>query len=148
MECQLTILMATGEIFSKEAYARGKLVESSGWSGKLPRGGTPSDIDLVFDNWGHILLVELNSRSALWSSCSIGQRRLYESLVLAGNGWTWAVCCHWKQPDDTKYISSYDDVLAFQLMTLKRRSIVYHDVIEGASEWQRFVPFWFERTSR
>jgi len=134
-----------GKIYCPEAYARGKMVESSGWNNFLPRGGTPSDIDLIFDNYGkRIILVELSSRFCNWHEIPTGQRKVYESLVNIGDGKIYAVLAKHKTPEDGKYIDSFSDIEKFQVMYLgekdaisEMRPMQYLD-IEG-SKWTQFV---------
>lgn len=132
-----------GEIYSLEAYARGKLLDHSGWCEVLPRGITPSDIDFVMDNNGRVLLGELNSRSCEWSLLPFGQRKVYESLVGAGAGNIVAVCCQHAIPSEGEKINTVTDVLRFQWLYLNREGYVVPSRVCDGSLWVRFVYNWF-----
>ncbi len=104
-----------GQIIIEEAYAQGKMLDHSGWYGQLPRGITPSDIDMIFDFDGLTVLVELKSRSADWGKVDVGQRRAYENLVRKGRGETLAICAkHVTEPG--KQIDTFNDVTEYQVM--------------------------------
>jgi len=53
-----------GEIIAEQAYAQGKMLDHSGWTGFLPRNITPSDIDMVIANGQSMMLIEWSSRSS------------------------------------------------------------------------------------
>ena len=76
--------MTTGAIICEQAYAQGKMLDNSKW--QLPRGITPSDIDMVFDDrrYGRILFVELSRLHLTWNTVPVGQRKLHAGLVSAG----------------------------------------------------------------
>lgn len=71
-----------GDVFCEAAYAQSKMLCNSSWS--LPRLITPSDIDLVFDNRGEMMLCELSRHHQWWSQLNKGQRVLYEELARKG----------------------------------------------------------------
>jgi len=124
-----------GEIHSQEAYALGKMVDSSSWS--LPRGITPSDIDLVFDNAGDMLACELSRKTFLWSELPVGQRLVYERFVLNGCArHIAAVCKHNVAPEFGRKIDSRNDVVQFQLMVYMEGNLVMSNVRD---DWPEFV---------
>ena len=96
-----------GAIYDREAYLQSKLVDCSGWANRemygkaiLPRGITPSDIDVVMnpgmfqlDNGGHVLCIELSTKSATWANLSRGQYLAAQSMVTAGQGKIAAAAC-------------------------------------------------------
>jgi hypothetical protein len=126
-----------GQIYSLDAYIRGKMLDHSSWEKLLPV--TPSDIDFVFDNRGQrILLGELNSKTARWDELKTGQRRLYEALVLAGGGKIWAACCRHRLPPPGIQIDTVKDVLEFQWMTQKKGELYVSNVYDG-KDWPEFV---------
>ena len=69
-----------GRILVEQAYAQGKMLQASAWSGDFPRGITPSDIDYVVESGGYFLFAEFNRGTGLFSELMGGQRYLYEKL--------------------------------------------------------------------
>lgn len=132
-----------GKIYSKEAYARGKMLEHGGWSLILPRNITPSDIDMVFDNGGRLLLCELNSHSCLWKELPYGQRLTYQSLVSAGRGLIQAVCCQHSIPDEGVDIDTVRDILKFQRMVWRKGAFVYSPIY-NADKWVQFINHFYK----
>lgn len=131
-----------GEIYSLEAYARGKVLEHSEWAGVLPRKITPSDIDMVFDNNGKFLFCELNSQFADFESLDVGQYRLYRNLVLMGQGNVTAALLHHATPEPGVKIRTMSDVLSFQLMRFREDRVAVSKVYEGAL-WRKYVEKFF-----
>ena len=118
--------MASGEIYHEQAYAQGKMIESANW-GRMTRGITPSDVDLVWDNRGYILFCEFTRREFPHSSMKKGQFLLYQALVKnCPDKHVFALCKH-NAPLDRK-ICSKRDVKQFELMTYKN----------GHEEWKTF----------
>lgn len=130
--------MDRGAIFAPEAYARGKMLDHSGWAGILPRKITPSDVDAVIDSNGRQLLWELSSRSPAWADLKFGQRYLYENLVKSGKGRIVAACVHHRQPDEGQPIDTVEDVLAFQGMFYVSGGVKVTTVLP-ADRWVTFV---------
>jgi hypothetical protein len=142
-------MIAPGDIFSAEAYAQGKMLDHSGWYGKLPRGSRPSDIDFAsatveFDNNGAILLAELSRMSSRWNEISRGQKWLYESSIKFSPHC--AVLCHHSAPLDRK-IDTYNDVIDFQPMVWDYDFIV-GPVFVGNDKWHLFVERWYRNSLR
>jgi hypothetical protein len=130
-----------GEIYSLEHYTRAKLLDHSGWANLLR--GTPSDVDMVLDNNGRILFVELNSNTCLWHKIPRGQQRLYEGLVASGQGKHIAVCalvC----PEPGRQIDTLRDVCAFQWLAYIRGQIIPSKEWSG-SHWKPFVLWWMRK---
>lgn len=69
-----------GRILVEEAYAQGKMLDSSAWAGDFPRGITPSDIDYVLESDGYFLFAEFNRGPGTFDAMSKGQRILYSNL--------------------------------------------------------------------
>jgi hypothetical protein len=124
-----------GHIFAPEAYAQGKMLDSSSWHGKLPRGITPSDIDLVFDNNGKCLFCELSRHCTEWPQIECGQRWLYESLVKRGHV---AVLLKHSAPLD-RPIDTLKDIESFSVMHLDMTGRISFSAIYSGSHWVRFV---------
>lgn len=122
-----------GRIRNYELYAQGKMLDHSGWAGKLTRGRTPSDIDMVFDFAGTFLFIELKLNSPFFHDMSKGQRILYKNLVKLGHGKVIAVCAHIHTLPEQE-VATLDDVIAFQVMTHFGISEVRH-----GSQWLKFV---------
>lgn len=138
-----------GSIILAEAYALGKMVDSSGWNGLLERKITPSDIDLpeiplCFDNNGAIIFVDLSNCYDRWDSHRTlrGQRWLYESLIKHGPHCA-VLCKHGVVPEMDRKIDSLRDVESFHVM-LWDHAPVYSQVYNGAY-WQSFVTFWVNK---
>ncbi len=134
-----------GDIHSPEAYAQGKMLDHSGWYGKLPRGCRPSDIDFgtatfVFDNHGSILLGEMSSVSREWRELAGGQKWLYESLVRFSPHCS--VLCYHNVPLDRR-IKTDEDVISFQPMVWDYDFVV-GKVYSGGERWNRFVFSWYK----
>lgn len=65
-----------GGIRCPEAYAQGKMLDHSYWSGKMRGKITPSDNDMVVESYGCFLLCEISRDSKTLDDLSIGQRIL------------------------------------------------------------------------
>lgn len=135
----------SGEIYSAEAYAQGKMLDHSSWQDHptLPRGITPSDIDVVFDNAGNVLFVELSSSTAKWADLAFGQRRVYEAVIWETKHCA-IVCRHNVSLQDGRRIDSRQDIIACQPMLFDDGAIWVCPVIEGNSKWQGLVRQWYE----
>lgn len=129
-----------GGIHAPEAYALGKMLDHSGWA--LPRGITPCDFDVVFDNNGRIIFCELSSSIAAWEDVSVGQRWAYQSAIRKGNHCA-ALCKHDVKPGDCKQINTRFDICLFQVMIYELQSFRVSRVIDGNNHWQAFVFGWF-----
>ena len=134
-----------GGIYSREAYALGKMLDHSSWyreEPKLPRRIRPSDIDypiipLVFDNNGWLLMCELSRHCSKWNELSTGQRWLYESVIAHTQKFA-VLCTHNVTPQEGRLINSRHDVQSFQIM-LWDWGYVFSPVILGNARWQHFV---------
>lgn len=134
-----------GAIYAVNAYAQGKMLDHSGWHGILPRGITPSDIDVVFDNYGDILFCELSSKHATWPAVSRGQLFTYFNAI-------GPVSRHFavllKHSVAGRQIDSFKDIDSFQVMLRKDSEALFWPaedrVRDGPDEWQKFVQWWFK----
>ncbi len=75
-----------GAIMREIAYSQGKMLSHEGWG--LPRGISPSDIDMAVDSAGYVLFVELwrGWGASGWLSHHLkGQRRLYLNIARASD---------------------------------------------------------------
>ena len=150
-----------GSILVKEAYAQGKMVESSGWANRekygtaiLPRGITPSDIDVVFnpgtfmlDNAGHVLCVELSKQTNIWSQAKRGQYLAAQSLVKAGQGKIASAIGFHRTPTEEQ-IDLRESVESFSVMYYVAPTYACTKPFEGNQHWQRFVLAWFDDAER
>ena len=127
-----------GAIYNEQAYAQGKMLDHSGWHGKLPRGVTPSDIDAVWDNNGDFIFAELSSSKSTWNDLSRGQVLAYSNLIQ--HTIDVAVLFTHSVPRD-RLINTYSDCASFQVMW-DDSGICLSKVFEG-ERWQRFVRAWF-----
>jgi len=130
-----------GVIRCEEAYAQGKMLDNSAWN-YLPRGITPSDIDLVFDNAGRMLICELSRHHARWGALrkhAPGQVSLYEILVR--RGCTAALLKH--SVPSTQTICSRNDIDSFAIMKRNGDGLFISEKPRDGSEWPAFVDDWF-----
>lgn len=127
-----------GRILVESAYAQSKMVDSSKWD--LPRGITPSDVDLVFDNRGALLFGEFSRWKRSWEELEPGQRWLYESLAYRPGAIS-ALLKH-SVPVDTA-ICSRNDVEEFTLRYYdKDRTLFTRGPFPGEL-WPQFVHNWY-----
>lgn len=135
-----------GRILCEQAYAQGKMLDSSGWQG-LPRGITPSDIDLTFDNEGRILFTEFARHHTEWSELNKGQQILYRNIVSGSNGMFMAALAK-HSVDAERAIKTSEDVESFQPMFLAGceafGKTVYVSKVWAGDMWKSFVRKWFE----
>lgn len=103
----------SGKILSEEAYAQGKMLDNSEWGDVLPRGITPSDVDLVFDNKRHLLVCEVSRITNRWEEIATGQREMYSSIVLRDRAMA-AIVKH-SIPVD-RQIKTASDIESFSVM--------------------------------
>ena len=142
-----------GKRICEQAYAQGKMLDHSGWYGKLirngvPTKGTPSDVDFIFlpkfilDNRGTFLFGELSSADVGWEDLVYGQRTMYENLLKAAGGTSVSVLCHHSVPSDTQ-IDTYTDIKSFIPMIWANGQICRAERFVGVERWQKFYPAWF-----
>lgn len=115
--------MSNGQILSEQAYAQGKMLDHSGWFGVLPRGITPSDIDMVFDGKRSTLFCELKQIDLLHfthETLAEGQRRLLFGLVGRGRGNAEVALCSHRVPS-TDIINTATDVWVAQVIQYRQR---------------------------
>lgn len=129
--------MASGKIYSSEAYARGKMLDHSGWR-RILGSITPSDIDMVFDFGGNFLFVELNSRTCDWQDLPYGQKLLYENLVRSGSGKHTCVLARHAIPPAGVQIDSVKDIISFRVMKLVEGRVEVSEEYPG-NVWHGFV---------
>ena len=105
--------MKRGAIRVEEAYAQGKMLESSSWV--LPRNITPSDIDLVFDDGVNEVVVfcEFSSQVTNWTDVAYGQFLLYQAVIR--DSANLACLCKHSVPTSS-VIDTKNDVDSFQVM--------------------------------
>lgn len=70
-----------GGIRCPEAYAQGKMLDHSWWSGKMRGKITPSDIDMVVESHGCFLLCEISRSFDTLEELSTGQRILLQRFA-------------------------------------------------------------------
>lgn len=128
-----------GRILSQEAYAQGKMLDHSSW--RLARGITPSDIDWTVDSNGFVLFAEFQRGVASFSGMSIGQRRMYSSL-LNRQGCAVAICGH--NVPASRAIDTMNDVSSLEFHYEPAR-VAYREVEDAAvaqAMWQGLVQQW------
>lgn len=135
-----------GAIHSKEAYARAKMLDHSGWNkgeDRLPRNITPSDIDAAIDNSGRILFIEISSSTASWLDLQYGQRILYENLLRSANGKHVAALAKHGVIEEGHPIRTWCDIDVFSLMFYANGKISFSDSF-NSDRWPGFVKRWCE----
>lgn len=137
--------MIHGSILLEESYAQGKMLDSSSWFGLLPRDITPSDIDHIFDNNGRMIFVEFSKdwKKQCWKEVPAGQRRIYQSLIMQGQGKHIAALCFHSVPRQQQ-INTRTDIKHFQLMYFDPAypNIRHSQLLPGV-DWEPFVKQWF-----
>lgn len=131
--------MKPGSVHFEQAYALGKMLNNSGWDGRLRNGITPSDIDLCFDNDGHVLFCELSRHHSAWQEIDTGQCWLYRSAISCGHGLA-VLLKHSVDPEDGRQIDTLHDVETFQVML----SSGFTSKIVDGSRWGWFVDQFYE----
>ena len=134
-----------GSIILEQAYALGKMFDNSGWNGLLRNKGTPSDIDLCFDNNGSIIFADLSKTCDSWQQLGNalkGQRWLYESLIKCGPHCA-VLCKHSVAPEMGRQIDTLRDVDSFQVMVWDFGPVL-SPVYDG-TRWQAFVIMWMNQ---
>lgn len=120
----------------EQAYAQGKMLDSSGWNGLLARGITPSDIDWFVESSGCYLFAEF-SRDCVQIDClSRGQQLAYTRLSRRPNGDAVAVCKH--SVPTTRVIDTKVDVEACTVYFASGTK----SVLLCNDQWQQLVTKW------
>lgn len=138
-----------GKIFSEQAYARAKMLDNSGWLNVLPRGSTPSDLDVILDSQGHItenttvidnkgnvVFIEYNTSKSHWEDISYGQRLAYQNILLPKP--KYAILAH-VQPRVGQPIDTLRDVIDFQVMAMKDGCEVVYGKHRKGHEFEKAV---------
>ena len=131
-----------GEIRDVAKYKQAKLLNHSGWAGKLKRKITPSDVDMVIESRkGHFLLVELKDKETDWTQLDKGQLMMYQQF--ARNDWKQipVLACH-EPVEPEQQIDTLQDITTFSLMikTQWGEKIEYWTRrFDGNDQWQKFV---------
>lgn len=143
-----------GGIRNEDAYARGKMLDHSGWQKgeiRLPRLITPSDVDMVFDNDTWLLLCEVSSEYASWRDLQArakGQIRMYQALI--GQTANCAVLCKHSVPlIPYRPIDTRNDIDKFEVMLWDvMPGIVFTETFCTNKRWQDFVFSWFQNPKK
>ena len=134
-----------GSVILEEAFALGKMHDSSGWNGLLRDHITPSDVDLCFDNNGSIIFIDFSNNCDDWDELDKklhGQRWFYESVIKHGPHCA-ALCKHSISPEMGRKIDTLRDVERFQIMLWDSKPVL-SPVYDGA-RWQAFVMLWVNK---
>ena len=83
-----------GRIMYEQAYAQGKMLDSSGWQGVLARGITPSDFDWFVESSGRYLVAEFTRGSPDIDGLSRGQAMAMRRFANRPTGDAVVVCRH------------------------------------------------------
>ncbi len=135
----------TGKILIESAYAQGKMLDHTGWQGQLPRGITPSDVDMRFSfhHSRRSIEVELKFNCASWDHVSYGQLLAYKDEVEAHAGKKVAIIASHSVPPD-RQIDSFRDITAFQVMAWIEGKITYSPIMFGSESFTSFVKWYAE----
>lgn len=136
-----------GDIICEQAYAQGKMLNHSGWNGRLPRGITPSDVDMLLDDDGVILFIEISSQHKDWMELEIGQRKCYQNIVRGNQEHMAALVTH-SVPVSEK-IDTSRDFETVQCLLWTPDGFMLSEVKElNAAIWKKFVVQWFDLEKR
>jgi hypothetical protein len=132
-------MISKGAIYAEQAYAQGKMLDHSEWFSILPRGITPSDIDMVLDNRGRMIFVELTTKYEMFEDLSTGQRILHEGLAKCGKH---VSVLGWHDVPSSRQINTFSDISKVSLMFACDGKIA---TLNGFTnfDWQVLVKWWF-----
>lgn len=130
-----------GKILCEQAYAQGKMLDHSSW--KLPRGITPSDIDMYIDNDGRLIFAELSSSKKRWTEISQGQWRGYRNIIKGTRHV--AILLNHNVPANTQ-INTRTDIRFCQL--LMWNDGFYTSNVYAGSVWVKIVDLWFKDSDK
>lgn len=132
-----------GSILCEWAYAQGKMLDHSEWPTILPRGGSPSDIDMVLHDGihGRCALVELSRFATRWAEIGCGQLSVYRYLVSIGRGSIFAALCR-HDVDGSRQINTARDIQSFQVLYFTPQGCLASVVYDG-EHWVRFAKMFF-----
>ena len=131
---------SNGRILCEAAYAQGKMLDHSGFG--LPRGISPSDIDMTIDNNGQTLVVELSSQQSDWNNIAIGQRKTYEQLVHYGRGSVVALLAKHSTPREQSIKTASNAIRSVHVMWWHTGSVlIAPDPMQATLK--QFVDSWF-----
>jgi hypothetical protein len=134
-----------GKIRSRPHYEQSKNLDHSEWLGKLPRNCSPSDIDVVLNDWPtkRNLYKELSSSVATWKE--IQRPQLMTQMTAVHGGVHYSVLLkHSVQPP--KLIKTVSDIESFQVMFWSDGDWRYSRLLSGGS-FLRFVQEWYRSDS-
>ncbi len=126
-----------GGIRCPEAYAQGKMLDHSWWSGNMRGKITPSDIDMVIESHGCALFCEISREHEQLEDLSVGQRILLKTLARL-NGCHCVALLRHGLFSHSKPIDTANDILS---------ATVYFDcgtrsVTLNRQEWRAFAVDW------
>ena len=126
-----------GGIRCPEAYAQGKMLDHSWWSGRMRGKITPSDIDMVVESYGHALFCEISRDHETLDDLPTGQRILLQTLARLAGGHCVVLLRHGLF-SLSKPIDTANDIMS---------ATVYFDagtrsVTLDGSEWREFAVAW------
>lgn len=129
-----------GKVYAPDAYAQGKMLDHSGWAGRLPRRITPSDVDMVIDNAGSIIYGELSSRTDVWTQIEYGQRLMYWDIIRGTSNI--AVLLKHSVPK-TEMVRTDCDIKTFSIMFDTGLRQPGYRQLAASILWPDFVDKWF-----
>lgn len=125
-----------GSIMCREAYAQGKMLNHSGWSGLLARGITPSDIDFYVESSGCYLFAEFSRECVELDCLPRGQHLAYTRLSRRPNGDAVAICRH-SVPSDREIDTKTDVEACTVYFASGTKSVLLCN-----DQWQQLVTKW------
>lgn len=126
-----------GGIRCPEAYAQGKMLDHSAWSGQMARGITPSDIDAFIESSGCFLFWELTRDAGKLEDIATGQRIALARLAKLPGTHCLAILRHGLF-SISKLIDTANDI---NEATIYFDTGTRHVVLDGA-EWRDFAVAW------
>ncbi|WDI41841.1 hypothetical protein [Bremerella sp. P1] len=134
--------MGRGEIKHLDAYIKAKLLDHSGWTEHLPRKITPSDGDMILDNAGRLLLVELSSKTDNLNELTNGQRILGENFTRNGKGKQAYALAKIVVSED-RAIDTTKDIISFSFLIYDKGQLKRLGPYDGR-HWTKAVLSWLQ----
>lgn len=137
-----------GAIYNEQAYAQGKMIDHSKWQTgekRLPRNITPSDIDMIFDNRGHQLAIELTRGEKKWTEIQAGQRGVMEGFIICPPKLVRLGVLAWHSVAPHQQICSREHIDGFIPVLHDCGECYVLEPFNGNDRWQRFVFRFYEK---
>lgn len=126
-----------GGIRCPEAYAQGKMLDHSWWSGQMRGRITPSDIDMVVESHGCLLVCEITRDAESWNDLKAGQRILLMNVARLPGTHCVAILRHGLMSISKEINTATDIVEATVYFDSGSKSVV----LDGDA-WRDFAVLW------